>query len=123
MLGAASEAAWHQLAEKMVGTGLAGTNLSRELQEVSPSIARVQQHTLADLRQVGRTDFEQRFGFARSALDSVAEVARFWRDLRNYGMHPAGALAPETFSQASLAVEIMGASGYLGKLASILRGL
>jgi hypothetical protein len=34
----------------------------------------------------------------------------------------AGALAPETFGQASVAVEIMGAGGYLGRLAPIMRG-
>lgn len=123
MLGAASEAAWHQLAEKMIATSVGGPKLDGELQQPNPSIARVQQLALADLRQIKATDFEQRFGFVRAALDSVEEVARFWRDLRNYGMHPAGALAPETFSQASLAVEIMGASGYLAKLASVLRGL
>jgi hypothetical protein len=123
MLGAASEAAWHQLAEGMVGSGVGGEKLSRELQQPNPSIARVQQHALADLRQLKAAEFQERFGFARSALDSVEEVARFWRDLRNYGMHPAGALAPETFSQASLAVEIMGASGYLGRLAALVRRL
>jgi hypothetical protein len=104
MLGAASEAAWHQIAEKMAAAGLAGTNLTRELAEVNPSIARVQQHALDDLRQIGGGDFQERFGFARSALRSIGEVARFWRDLRNYGMHPGGALAPETFSNASLGV-------------------
>lgn len=123
MLGAASEAAWHQLAEKMVAAGVGGPKLSGEVQQVSPGIARIQQFALSDLREMKAADFEAKFGFLRSALDSVEEVARFWRDLRNYGMHPAGALAPETFSQASLAVEIMGASGYLGRLASVVRGL
>lgn len=83
----------------------------------------MQQCALADLRQLATGEFFARFGFARSALDGVGEVARFWRDLRNYGMHPAGTLAPETFSQASLAVEIMGASGYLGRVAALLGGL
>jgi len=38
-------------------------------------------------------------------------------------MHPAGTLAPETFSQASLSIQIMGASAYLGRLAALVRGL
>jgi hypothetical protein len=36
---------------------------------------------------------------------------------------PAGALAPETFSQAGIAVELMGAAGYFSRLAGLLRGL
>jgi hypothetical protein len=87
MFGAASEAAWHPLSETMRTQGLAAPS-SRELDQVNPSIARLQQHALQDLREMGTAAaFEQRFGFAHSALDSVQEVARFWRDLRNYGMH------------------------------------
>jgi hypothetical protein len=120
MLGAASEAAWHQIADNMAAAGGAESKLAKELGKTFPSIAEVQRLGLSELRQID--DFRQRFGFPRGALDSVEEIARFWRDLRNYGMHPAGAIAPETFSQASLAVQIMGATGYLGKLAGILRG-
>lgn len=122
MLGAASEAAWHQLAERILTAGLGSAKLSDELGKDNPSIARMQQYALHDLREMG-SGFESRFGFARSALLSVEGVARFWRDLRNYGMHPSGGLAPETFSQASLSVQIMGASSYLGRLASLMRGL
>jgi hypothetical protein len=123
MLGAASEAAWHEIAERMRAAELGGTKLSTELERDNPVIARLQQYVLQGLREIEAASFKQRFGFARSALLSVEQVARFWRDLRNYGMHPGDALAPETFSQASTGVQIMGASGYLGKLAAILRGL
>ena len=100
---------------KDVATGNGGKKLTAELQRVNPSNAQIQEFVLADLRQIGGPDFVQRFGFVSAGLVSAAEVPRFGRDLRNYDMHPTGALAPET--------EIMGASGYLGRVASIVRGL
>ena len=121
MLGAASEAVWYELAEALRNGGHASEPLAEELEKNVPSIARIQRHVIEDLRQLA--DFTERFDMPRSVLDSLAEVARFWRDLRNFGMHPAGALAPETFSQASIGVQLMGASGYFKKLAALLRGL
>jgi hypothetical protein len=44
-------------------------------------------------------------------------------DVRNFGMDPAGALAPETFSQASVGVQLMGATGYFANIARLISRL
>jgi len=123
MLGAASEAAWHELAEAMVADGLGKAQLQAELARPSPSIAQIQKLAIEDLRRLSPSDFLARFGLQRSIVDSLGDIARYWRDVRNYGMHPAGAVAPETFSESSVGVQLMGATAYFEKLSSILAGL
>ena len=44
-------------------------------------------------------------------------------DVRNYGMHPAGSLGSETFNQASVGIQLMSATTYFEKLATILTRL
>ena len=122
MLGAASEAAWHQVARAMIDGDLAGAALREETSKAIPSIARIQQHVVKDLQSLDRDAFRARFKFEGSSLDAVAVIARFWRDLRNYGMHPAGTLAPDAFTEAGLGVELMGATSYFEKLALVLQG-
>jgi hypothetical protein len=123
MLGAASEAVWHALAEQIVAQGLGGKKLIDELAKPFPSIAAVQTNATDDLKGLSAPDFLARFSMPRSTLDSLAEVARYWRDVRNFGMHPAGALGPEAYSQSSVGVQMMGATEYFDRLAQIMDGL
>ena len=111
MLGAASEAAWVELAEH---------TREEELQSPYMSIAKLQSKMIDDLRNA--ENFRERFGFPRGELDGLAETARFWREARNYGMHPR---EPEDrrFTDASLATQLMGATDYFAKLAQLLRGV
>ncbi len=123
MLGAASEAAWYEAAEKMRAQGVAGASLQAELAKSFPNISTVQQSVLDDLGQLSAGDFRSKFGMPRGVLSSLGAEARYWREVRNYGMHPAGALGPESFTQASIGLQLQGATSYFEKLAAILRNL
>jgi hypothetical protein len=124
MLGAASESAWHQIAEAMETASLASTGLAKELGEPQPRASYVQTYALADLNQMGSAkDFFTRFGFQRGVLNGLGQTAAFWRDLRNYGMHPLGALPREMFSHAALSVQLLQATDYFSRLAALRRGL
>lgn len=121
MLGAASEAAWYEVADRMQGQGVAGSDLKAELGKIAPSIAAIQRHVVEDLR--GLSDFRSKFGMPVGVLSSLAQGAEYWRDIRNYGMHPRGTFGPDSFTQAAIAVQLQGATEYFKKLATILRAL
>jgi hypothetical protein len=123
MLGAGSEAAWFQIAKTLDERGIANNALQKELASVAPGAADIQARAVESLRSTFEPrDFLATFGFRRVDLDPLSETARYWRDQRNFGMHPAGELGSAAFTQAAVAVQMMGATAYFKKLSSILEG-
>jgi hypothetical protein len=124
MMGAASEAAWHEIAEAMRDAGVAGNSLTTELGKANPVIAAVQSDVRNDLRRLGRAEeFPTRFGITWGAVDTAAEVGRYWRELRNLGMHPGTELDAAPFTESGIATMFMGARSYFQNLAAILTGV
>lgn len=121
MLGAASEAVWYEIANAMLDKGLVGSGLKSELGKDAPGIAAVQRQVVVDLQAL--SNFRSKFGMPVGVLKSLAQGAEYWRDVRNYGMHPRGTFGPDSFTQAAIAVQLQGATEYFKKLATILRGL
>jgi hypothetical protein len=70
MMGAASEAAWHEIAEAMRDAGIASQALEEELDKVAPSVAVMQRLVSDALRGLGREAFRQRFGLQWGAIES-----------------------------------------------------
>jgi hypothetical protein len=70
MLGAASEAAWHELADALVATPIASGSPAKELAKASPSITKLQDQT---------ADFDAKFGLPRAVMDTLVKDARHWR--------------------------------------------
>jgi predicted trehalose synthase len=120
MLGAASEAIWHDIASSIADAGFGTRPLNDELGAPSPRIARIQKHVADALRA---PDCPDPIRMPKPVVDWLMEVARYWREMRNYGMHEAGDLAPETYTEASLGVQLMSATGYLARLAGILHSI
>jgi hypothetical protein len=110
MLGAASEAAWYQVGEALTSRRDPSRRLTDELAKPYPSIAAIQSYIAEDLR--GR-------GVRKGIIDSLIQTATYWRDVRNYGMH-AGEFESGDFTESSVAVQLMGATGYFAQLASVL---
>jgi len=124
MLGAASEAAWFQLASALSKAGRGTPRLEQELDSLTPSAAVLQQESVSSLEEAfTATAFAAAFAFRRSELSALADRAAYWRAQRNYGIHPAEGLGPDAFTQSSVAIQLMGATAYFELIARLLIGV
>jgi hypothetical protein len=124
MLGAASEAAWYELAEAIEQASFATAPLRKELESLSPRAATVEEAVGESLRSRYTTnaEFEAAFGFRRADLEALSQTAAYWRAQRNWGMHPVGADI-DVFTDAALGIQLQGASSYLNRVAALLDGV
>jgi len=111
MLGAASEAAWYALGER--------------LRDRSPQLARAldEDRTAAVIGRVHDLLVQLRpGGVAREALEELRSRAAYLRDLRNYGLHPRGLVSGDLehhFTEHAAALTFMETHRYFMRLAAI----
>lgn len=124
MLGAASEGAWHSIAQAVDKVGWANTALAKEAASQNPRAETIQRQTRASLENhfADKAAFEGVFGFARSELATLEAKARHWREQRNWGTHPVGPVDVSAFTETSVGEQLIGATTYFTRLAALLRG-
>lgn len=107
MLGAASEAAWYRVAERLAPT----TEKIRTELNNRPRIGVLVGITVERMRQLG----------ARKDIDELQVHAIYLRDLRNYGVHPQGAEARDLeahFTEAAVGLLFLESHRYFTRLAA-----
>jgi hypothetical protein len=111
MLGAASEAAWYSLGERLRGQS---TALAKALDEDrTVTVFRLVQEVAVQLR-LGRS--------TRENMDELRSHAAYLRDLRNYGLHPrisASSDLEHHFTEHAAALLFMISHRYFMRLAAI----
>lgn len=115
MLGAASEAAWYSLGERLRDRS---TQLANALDDdrTAAVIARVHDQ-LVQLKPGGVT---------RDALEELRSHAAYLRDLRNYGLHPRGRVSGDLehhFTEHAASLTFMASHRYFMRLAAIAENL
>jgi hypothetical protein len=111
MLGAASEAAWYSLGERLRHHSSA---LARALDEDrTVTVFRLVQEVAVQLR-LGRS--------TRETMDELRSHAAYLRDLRNYGLHPRSSASSdleEHFTEHAGALLFMNSHRYFKRLAAV----
>jgi hypothetical protein len=115
MLGAASEAAWYSLGERLRSHS---TALARALDE---------DRTVTVFRQVQDVVIQLRVGRStRENMDELRSHAAYLRDLRNYGLHPRSSVFSDLehhFTEHAAALLFMNSHRYFKRLAAIAEGI
>jgi len=110
MLGAASEAAWYALGERLRGdTG----QLAKALEDERTAVIRLVHDQLVQSKPGGAT---------RETLEELRSHATYLRDLRNYGSHPRGRISGDLehhFTEHATALTFMASHRYFMRLADI----
>ncbi|MFL6094548.1 MAG: hypothetical protein ACJ71Y_03790 [Blastococcus sp.] len=111
MRGAASEAAWYSLGERLRSHS---TSLARALDD---------DRTVTVFRQVHEVLIQLRFGRStRENMDELRSHAVYLRDLRNYGLHPRSSVSSDLehhFTEHAAALLFMNSHRYFKRLAAI----
>lgn len=116
MLGAASEAAWYSLGERLRHRS---TQLGRALDEDTrtATVIRLVHEQLGQLRPGGVSPV---------TLDELRSHATYLRDLRNYGLHPRGRVSGDLehhFTDHAASLMFMASHRYFMRLAAIAENL
>jgi hypothetical protein len=116
MLGAASEAAWYSLGERLRDRS---TQLGRALDEDTRTAAVIRLvHDLLVQLKPG--------GVSRETLEELRSHATHLRDLRNYGLHPRGRVSGDLehhFTEHATSLMFMASHRYFMRLAAVAENL
>jgi hypothetical protein len=124
MLGAASEGAWYLIARAVDEAGWGDDQLSEGGRVAQSRAHKIQDRVWSSLKRkfAQNAEFEAAFGFRRSELSTLEANARCWREQRNWGLHPVGPIDVSAFKEATVGLQLAGATTYFARLTALLRG-